>query len=170
MLKKIFLILSFLSMNVFSQTEKAPDFVLPDLKGAPYKLSENLGKGPVLINFWATWCFPCMEEMKKLKKIFKQYEEDGLTILSISIDDPKTVGKVKSVVNTNRFPFKILLDTNSKVFKLYQGTAPPFSLLLDKRGHVVYSHVGYRKGDEKKLEQEIIKLIKEDRTDAQKSN
>ena len=171
-MKKIFFLIVVLSLSstAFPQIEKAQDFVLPDLTGAPYKLSEHLGNGPVLINFWATWCFPCLEEMKKLKKIHNKFGADSLKIISISIDDPKTVGKVKSVINTNRMPFKILLDTNNNIFKLYQGTAPPFTLLLDKTGRIVYSHVGYRKGDEKKLERRIAELIKEDRSNAHKTN
>jgi len=159
--RTVLLLFLLLATSLFAQTgSTAPDFVLPDLKGENFKLSENLGQGPILINFWATWCLPCREEMKKLKKIYKKYHKDGLEILSISIDDPKTVGKVKSFVNTNRHPYKFLLDTNTKVFKLYQGVNPPHTILLDKQGKIVYSHTGYRKGDEKKLQAQIAKLIK----------
>jgi peroxiredoxin len=162
-MKRIMLLVTLcLSVFVLAQTGQAPDFVLPDLNGKNYKLSEKLGKGPVLINFWATWCVPCQEEMKKLKEIYKQYEKDGLAILSISLDDPKTLGKVKSFVNTNRHPFKFLLDADTKVFKLYQGANMPFTILLDKQGQIVYTHTGYRKGDEKKLETKIAQLIQKD--------
>lgn len=163
MMKSIIL-LAILCLSVlgFVLKDTAPDFVLPDLNGENYKLSENFGKGPILINFWATWCVPCREEMKKLKKIYKKYKDDGFVILSISLDDPKTVGKVRSFVNTNRYPFKFLLDTNNKVFKLYQGTHPPLTILLDKDGQIVYTHTGYRRGDEKKLDKRIAKLIQKD--------
>ncbi len=137
----------------------APDFTLPDLDGQNYKLSENFGKGPILINFWATWCVPCLAEMKKLKELHAQYQPKGLTILSISIDDPKTVSKVMGFVNSNRYPFKFLLDTNLEVFKRYHGVNPPLSVLLDKAGRIVFTHMGYRKGDEKKLAEEIAKLV-----------
>ena len=143
----------------FAQQEKAPDFVLPDIEGNNYQLWENLGKGPIVINFWATWCIPCREEMKKLKKIYKKYKDDGLVILSISIDDPKTVGKVKGFVNTYKYPFTFLLDTNNEVIQLYQGTNPPYTVLLDKDGTIVYTHTGYRKGDEKKLAEQIEYLL-----------
>jgi peroxiredoxin len=159
MKKFIFLLLIFLTFWGFAQDKMAPDFNLPDMNGKNYQLSENLGKGPVLINFWATWCIPCREEMKKLKKIYQSYEDNGLQILSISIDDPKTVSKVKSFIKTNRYPFTVLLDTNSEVFQIYKGTNPPLSVLLDKEGKIVYDHTGYRKGDEKKLEEEIVALL-----------
>ncbi|NIW80680.1 MAG: redoxin domain-containing protein [Calditrichae bacterium] len=156
-----FLLMLCFSLSLFSQSETAPDFVLPDLDGENYKLSENLGNGPVLINFWATWCIPCRSEMKKLKDIYEEYHPKGLEILSISVDDPKTVGKVRAFVNTHRYPFKILLDTNNEIFQLYQGSNPPLTVLIDKEGEIVYTHTGYRKGDEKKLEKMIVELIEE---------
>lgn len=148
-----------LALLGFARPERGPDFVLPDLAGGNYKLSEHLGKGPILINFWATWCVPCHAEMRKLKEIHEQYAQRGLTTLAIAIDDPKTVGKVKSFVNTHRYPFHFLLDTDNKVFKLYQGSNPPLSVLLDKTGEIVYTHTGYRKGDEKKLAEQIVRLL-----------
>ncbi len=159
-MKKLVLLAIFcFGLTAEAQEKTAPDFTLPTLEGKNYQLSKNLGKGPILINFWATWCIPCREEMKKLKEIYQTYEKDGLQILSISIDDPKTVSKVKSYINTNRFPFTVLLDTNNEVFQLYKGTNPPLSLLLDRNGKIVYEHTGYRKGDEKKLEEKIAALI-----------
>ena len=155
----LLLFLLFLSTAAFAGKNAAPEFTLPDMNGNNYTLSQHFGKGPILINFWATWCLPCRTEMKALKKIYKKYSDNGLQILSISIDDPRTVSKVKGTVKTNRYPFIILLDTNSEVFQLYQGTNPPLSILIDKNGEIVYSHAGYRKGDEKKLEQEIAQLL-----------
>ncbi|MCK6622320.1 MAG: TlpA family protein disulfide reductase [Calditrichaceae bacterium] len=159
MKKLVLLAMLIFGLTAGAQEKTAPDFTLPTLEGKNYQLSKNLGKGPILINFWATWCIPCREEMKKLKEIYQTYEKDGLQILSISIDDPKTVSKVKSFINTNRYPFTVLLDTNNEVFQLYKGTNPPLSLLLDRSGKIVYEHTGYRKGDEKKLEEKIAALI-----------
>ena len=154
----IYVLVMLFAVSAIAQ-ETATDFNLPDLKGENFQLSDHYGDGPILINFWATWCIPCIAEMKKLKTIYKKYEADGLQILSISIDDPKTVSKVKGFVKSNRYPFTILLDTNNEVFRLYNGTNPPLSLLIDYEGRVVYNHVGYRKGDEKKLDEIIGKMI-----------
>ena len=148
-----------------SANNPAPDFVLPDLTGNNYKLSENLNKGPILINFWATWCVPCREEMKKLVKVYEKYEDGGLQILAISIDDPKSVSRVKSFINTRKYPFKVLLDTNSKVMQLFQAENPPYTALLDSEGMIYYTHSGYRKGDEKVLEEKIAMLIKAETSD-----
>lgn len=155
----IMLLLTLFCFSGVAQEKSADDFSLPDLAGNNFRLSENIGDGPVLINFWATWCIPCKAEMKKLKLIYKKYKDQGLKILSITIDDPKTVSRVKGFVKKNRYPFTILLDTNSEVFQLYQGTYPPLSILIDNNGKIVYRHVGYRKGDEKKLEKYILSLL-----------
>jgi cytochrome c biogenesis protein CcmG, thiol:disulfide interchange protein DsbE len=142
-----------------SDREKAPDFTLPDLDGKNYVLYQNLEKGPVVINFWATWCVPCIEELKKMKKIYDTYSEKEVSFLAISVDDPKTVGRVKSFARSHRYPFHILLDTNSEVMRMLGGSVPPFTIILDKEGRIVYSHVGYRVGDEKKVEEELDKLL-----------
>lgn len=151
------------ALSVFAQEGKgtaAPDFVLPDIQGNNYKLSENLNQGPILINFWATWCVPCREEMKKLKDVYERYEEDGLQILAISIDDPKSVSRVKSFINSRKYPFKVLLDTNSEIMQLFQAENPPYTALLNSEGDIYYTHSGYRKGDERIVEEKIGELIK----------
>jgi cytochrome c biogenesis protein CcmG/thiol:disulfide interchange protein DsbE len=159
--------------GVFAQeivNNEAPDFVLPDLKGNNYKLSENLNQGPILINFWATWCIPCREEMKKLKDVYEEFEGDGLQILAISIDDPKSVSRVRSFINTRKYPFKVLLDTNSEVMQLFQAENPPYTALLNSEGIIYYTHSGYRKGDEKILEDKIAMLVKTQNPDDKSEN
>lgn len=142
-----------------NQDKTAPDFVLSKMSGKNYQLSENLGQGPILINFWATWCIPCHEEMKKLKKIYEKYHEQGLDILAISVDDTKTVSSVPGFINARKYPFTVLLDTNNEVMQLYQANTPPFTVLIDRAGRIVYTHSGYRKGDEIKIEKEITALL-----------
>lgn len=141
------------------ETEKAPDFVLKDLDGHNFRLSENLGQGPIVMNFWATWCVPCIEEMKKIKKLHEEYSDDEVQFLAISVDDPRTVGRVKSFVRSHRYPFTVLLDTNNEVIRDFQGTVPPYTVLLDSAGAIVYTHVGYRVGDEKVLEEKLQMLL-----------
>jgi len=162
---RIFALLFFtISTLIFAEKSNnniAPDFVLPDLEGNNYRLSENFGKGPIIINFWATWCVPCREEMKKLRKIFNEYEKDGLVIVAISVDDPKTVSRVKNFIKSRNYPFKVLLDTNSETLQLYQAKTPPYTALLDYEGNLVYTHSGFRQGDEKILEQKIIELVEQ---------
>jgi cytochrome c biogenesis protein CcmG/thiol:disulfide interchange protein DsbE len=140
--------------------KRAPDFTLKDPEGNHYKLSDHFGKGPILLNFWATWCVPCIEELKQMKRIYKKYSDKGVEFLAISVDDPKTVGRVNSFVKSHHYPFKILLDTNSEVMHLYQSKVPPFTVLINYSGMIVYSHLGYRMGDEKEIETQLKNLLK----------
>ena len=80
--------------------------------------------------------------------------------LAISIDDERTVAKVKPFVKSKRYPFNVLLDTNSEVARKYYAQNIPYSVLLDKTGSIVYTHLGYMKGDELKMKNKIDELIK----------
>ena len=141
------------------------DFTLEDMEGDLFTLSENLGKGPILLNFWATWCSPCKHELPHLQELMEKYEEQGFQLYTISIDSPKSQSKIKPYVKSKRFTFPVLLDTNSEVLKQFQGNSVPFQVLLDKEGNIVETHTGYNPGDEKILEEKIIKLLKSGSSD-----
>lgn len=165
-MKKIFMVTLFCLINsataVVAQIavdKQSPDFILPDVNGENVKLSDLYGKGPILINFWATWCAPCLDEMKSMIPVWEKYHAQGFEMVSISVDDTKTAGRVPSFVNSRKYPFRILMDTNNEVMQLYQVTVPPFSVLLNKEGKIVYGHTGFRKGDEKKVEEKIAELL-----------
>jgi len=157
----IFTLLPLIAQEDEGKLTKAPDFVLKDLEGKNYRLSENIGEAPIVISFWATWCVPCIEELKQMKRIYKKYSDMGVQFLAISIDDPKTVGRVNSFVKSHKYPYIVLLDTNNEIISLYQSKVPPYTVIIDKEGNVVYTHVGYRMGDEKKVDQELEKLFEE---------
>src|SRR3970040_372812 len=94
------LLLSFFSLPAFSQNDsegirKGPNFKLEDLDGNTVELNSELGDGPVLLSFWATWCKPCLEELNEYKKIYGEYKDKGFKMYAISTDDEKTVAKVK---------------------------------------------------------------------------
>ncbi len=102
---------------------------------------------------------PCRDELKELTKIYEELEEKGLTVLAISTDDEKTVGKVKPFVKSKGIPFTVLLDTNSEVIKSFSGYIPPHLVILDKAGSIVYTHSGYSKGVEIEVKEIVEKLI-----------
>ena len=168
-MKRILVILFIVSLSyvLFAQegkTEKlegrqAPNFKLESMGGDYVQLSNYLGKGPVLISFWATWCKPCAEELSK--KIYKEFEPKGLKIIAISTDNEKTVSKVKPFVKSRAYPFEILLDPNSEVARKYYAYNIPYSVLLDKNGTIVYSHLGYMKGDELTVKNKLEEIFKE---------
>lgn len=139
----------------------APDFELKDLAGKRVKLSSLAGK-TVLINFWATWCGPCILELPHLDKLAKEFGDKGLTVLAISTDGPQTQAQVRSLVKREKLSMPILLDPDGKVFSALnpRGTNP-FTLILDKSGKIAESHEGYNPGDETKYREWVVRLLAE---------
>lgn len=145
--------------NSAREIKKAQNFILEDLDGDFVELYDITGNGPILLSFWATWCKPCVEEMKELNKIYKEYKSEGFNLIAISIDSEKNVARVKPFIKAKNYDFTVLLDTNSEVARIYYAQVVPYTVLLDENGSIVYSHLGYKKGDEKEIEKLIKSLI-----------
>jgi peroxiredoxin len=167
MKKNIFILLFLLPIFIFAQSEsannegsKAPNFVLENIDGDLVELNEELGEGPILLSFWATWCKPCVEEMGHFQKIYDELKDDGLKMFAVSTDAEKTVSKVKPFIQSKGFSFDVLLDTNSEVARQYFVRNVPFTVIIDKDGNIVFSHLGYKRGDELKVKEILQELLK----------
>ncbi len=152
------------SVSIFSQDNsegirKGPDFTLEDLDGNDVELFKEVGDGPILLSFWATWCKPCLEELNEYKQIYNEYKDQGFKMYAISTDDENSVAKVKPLVKSKGYNFPVLLDTNSDAVRLYYAQSVPYSVILNKQGMIIYSHLGYMKGDEVKVKQIIVSEI-----------
>ena len=148
----------FFAVNVsYSQMS---DFDLNDLDGGTVKLSELLKKGPVFLQFWATWCIPCKEEMKVLNELNDKYKDSGFVYVAVSIDDQKSVSKVKPFIESKGYKFITVYDTDKNVFNNFGGQDPPFSVFLDRNGNVFKTYSGYIQGDDAKLDADIKEALK----------
>lgn len=147
---------------------QAPDFTLKRMNGGDFILSEELKKGPVLLDFWATWCKPCKKALPKIEYFHKTYADSGLQVVTISIDNPKSISKIKPFIKGQEYTFDVLFDSNMEVRKLFGGKEIPLSVLINSDSEIVFKHLGYKPGDEKKIEEEILKTlgIKSDKTDS----
>ena len=130
------------------------------MNGKSVKLGEYLNKGPVLINFWATWCSPCKKEMVFLDQFERRYKDNGLSILSISIDSQKSLAHVRSYIRANNYTYDVFLDPNRQVFKKLNGNLMPTNVLIDKDGKVLWRHYGYIPGDEKNMDLKLRSALK----------
>lgn len=153
-----------LSLPVYSQGEtegirKGPNFKTENLDGESFELNFEVGEGPILLSFWATWCKPCLDELNEYKKIYKEYKDQGFKMFAISTDDERTVAKVKPLVKSKGFDFPVLFDLNLDISRLYYAQSVPYSVILDKKGMIIYSHLGYMKGDEIKVKEIISSQI-----------
>jgi peroxiredoxin len=119
--------------------DRAPDFVLPRLDGTVQKLSNYRGQ-IVLVNFWATWCPPCIEEMPVLNRIVADYGSRGIVVLGLAGDD--VVDRVKDFVAKEPLDFEVLHDPGGAVGTQYGITGYPETFLIDRDGTVISKIIG----------------------------
>jgi len=136
----------------------APDFTLRSTDGHNVRLDELRGQ-VVLVNFWATWCGPCREEMPRLNALYEKYRSSGFVLLGVNVDDDPATALATATRLAVGFP--VLLDTDKKVSRLYALETMPSTLLIDRDGKVRFVHRGYRAGTEADYEQQIRGLLKE---------
>jgi peroxiredoxin/tetratricopeptide (TPR) repeat protein len=133
----------------------APDARFMTIDGRPMVISDLKGK-VVIINFWATWCVPCIQEMPSLKRIYDKYRTRGLEVLAVSTDED--AASVAPFVKNNDLPFPVLHDQS---FSKQLGVdALPTNLFLDQKGHIRYRKTGFVEGDERELEAVVLELLK----------
>lgn len=118
---------------------KAPNIQLEDLFGVEVSLNDLKGKN-VYINFWATWCGPCKGEMPDIEKLYQETKDTDLVILAVNLGEGKDT--VKSFANSNKYNFKILLDTDEAAAALYNVSAVPSSFFIDKSGNIISKKIG----------------------------
>ena len=138
--------------------QDAPDFVLKSSTGENLRLSEYRGD-VVMINFWATWCGPCRQEMPLLDDLYTRYSRVGFNLLGVNIDDDSR--RAMQMVEELGVNFPVLFDESKEVSRLYQVEAMPVTVLVDREGTVRHVHHGYKPGYEEKYLTEIRSLLRE---------
>ncbi len=142
------------------KTRIAPDFTLSDSDGKIVTLSKEYGQGPIYISFWATWCKPCMEELKIIEKLYEKYQDKGFRVFAINTEGPKAAAKIKSFVKSYGLTFRILLDNDGEVFRrTFKGANMPFTIMTNSTGNIVFSRVGFKPGDEVEIEKLITENL-----------
>ncbi len=137
---------------------EAPDFALKSSTGENLRLSEYRGD-VVMVNFWATWCGPCRQEMPLLEELFSRYERVGFTLLGVNIDDDPR--RAMAMAQELGVTFPVVFDNTKEVSKLYDVNAMPVTVLVDKEGRVRHVHHGYKPGYEEKYLNEVRALLRE---------
>ncbi len=136
----------------------APDFALKSSTGENLRLSEYRGD-VVMINFWATWCGPCRQEMPLLDQLYTRYERVGFSLLGVNIDDDSS--RALDMMKELGVSFPVLFDARKEVSQLYNVDAMPVTVLVDREGNVRYVHKGYKPGYEDMYLDQIRSLLRE---------
>jgi len=136
----------------------APDFTLRTADGRNLRLQEQRGQ-VVMVNFWATWCGPCKQEMPHLSKLYDKYKGSGFVLLGVNVDEDAR--QAISTAARLGVSFPVLLDAEKKVSRAYDLSTMPSTVLIDRDGRVRHVHRGYRDGYEDTYDQQIRALLKE---------
>lgn len=154
---KIFFIL----LSVFSilSSQEHQNLIVQTIDGSESSLVDLISKGPVLVNFWALWCEPCKIEMKQLQFIYDRYKDRGFSILAINQDNQKSVSKVPSFISSQEYSFFVATDLEGEIAQQFNVQSIPLSLLFNKNGTIVYKALGYKPGDEKKIEEALENIF-----------
>jgi len=164
---KIRKLLAGLALSVFAASslassgltgKPAPDFALKSSTGENMRLSEYRGD-VVMINFWATWCGPCRQEMPLLDDLHSRYERVGFNLLGVNIDDDSS--RAMDMIRELGVSFPVLFDDRKEVSRLYDVDAMPVTVIVDREGTVRYVHQGYKPGYEEKYLDEVRSLLRE---------
>lgn len=127
-----------------------PEVILQDIDGHEVNVASLAQSGkPVIISFFATWCKPCMRELKAMHELYPDWQDEtGVEMYIVSVDQGQDVHRVKPLVNGNGWEYHVLLDPNETFKHEMNVQAIPHLFVLDKHGNIVYNHVGYTDGDE----------------------
>ena len=163
-MKKIILlsVITLSNIIVFAQKDSRsiPSANVKNLEGATVntKTFNNNGK-PMIINFWATWCTPCKRELNNIADLYDDWvEETGVKLIAISIDDTRNAGKVAPYINGKGWDYECYIDPNQDFQRAIGFQNPPYTAVVDAKGQIVWTHSGYKDGDEDELF-EIVKKV-----------
>ena len=148
----------FFSLNISAQ--KVRNFKLKDIENNTKSYADLKGSKLTVIDFWATWCTPCVKAIPKLNKIYEAYKDKGVEFIGINCDGPRSVSKVRPMSKSLQIKYPVLLDINSEIKSELNLYAFPTLVIVNADNKVVWIHEGFVSGDEKIVVEEIEKLLK----------
>jgi peroxiredoxin len=155
-MKQILILLSFLlTFNAFSQ-DGLPSVDLATIDGGTINIQKAAhSDNVVVVSLWATWCVPCIKELDAISEVWDDWtEETNVELIAVSVDDSRTVKRVKPMINGKGWDYTILLDSNNDLKRALGASTVPLTLLV-KNDKIVYRHSGYSPGAEMELYEKI---------------
>lgn len=142
----------------------ATDFTTRDIDGRTFHLSDHIGKEVILVDFWATWCQPCLAEWPHLQRMYEEQKAKGFVVVAVSMDGSDSVADVPSFARRNQVTFPVVYDEDSHIASIYNPRkSAPLNAIIDRHGRVAWVHEGYNAGDEVSIAAEVKKYVEEPR-------
>ncbi len=156
-MKLLMMILTLTAMTV--RAGSIADFELKNVNGRITKFSQVKGARLTLVDFWATWCKPCLKAIPKLSAIARDYESKGVKVVSINTDSPRNSSKVKPFVRMYKISYPVLLDPNGIITARLNVSAYPTLFIVNDRNEILYTHIGFRPGDGEQLRKKLDEFL-----------
>jgi thiol-disulfide isomerase/thioredoxin len=136
------------------------NFSLPGENMQNVNLSEIQGEKLTVIDFWTSWCKPCITAIPEMIKLQEKYRSEGVAIIGINADGPRSVSKALPLAKSMGVNYPILFDTSGDLISEFNITAFPTLLVLNSKREIIFTHEGFRKGEEKLLDEAIAEALK----------
>lgn len=154
--KLMFIIILLISNYCYSQTS-LPNIYVDYFSGEKVNINDLTKDKTIILNFWATWCVPCINELNNINEVYSEWQnETNVILLAISIDDSRSISRVMPLSRSNNWSFEILFDKNQELKRALNIANIPYQMAIHN-GVIIYRHAGYVNGQENIL----IKKIKE---------
>lgn len=158
---KYLLLLSLFIGGFITHENEVPNFRLKNLDNRSVSYNQIKGENLTVIDFWATWCKPCVKSIPEFVKIDKEFDNNEVQFIGISIDGPRNRAKVKPFIKSLGVDYPILRDSDSSVMARLRVTAVPTLLIVNSDNKIVYFHEGYTSGEEVEIKEKILELLEE---------
>lgn len=159
-MKLIYLaLLLFIGIELQAQTIK--NFSLKDTQNNTKSYEDLKGEKLTVIDFWATWCKPCLKSIPAINTIYEQYHDKGVSFISINCDGPRSIAKAGPMSQSLKIQYPVLLDIDSTVKTQLNLSAFPTLIIVNAKGKIVWFHEGFVPGDEKEIMAQIEKYSNE---------
>ncbi len=144
---------------IWSGFAQLPDLELKNLDQRFVQLKDIQGKQLTVIDFWATWCKPCLSFIPEINQLATEFQAKGVAFWGINIDSPRNQSKVKPFARSMNISYPVFLDGDQELMNILNVSVMPTLLILDKKGKVVFFHEGYQPGDEELIRKKIQQLL-----------
>ena len=157
---KWYLVIAILALNNIASAQKL-NYDVKDLNNKWVKLEALTGKHYTIIDFWATWCKPCVNALPKINELYKDYNSNHIKFIGVNIDGTRNQSKIKPFIRSLEIDYSIILDPNQEIMNDLNVSVMPTLIILDGKQNEIFRHEGFHQGDEKIIENKLKQLSSE---------